>query len=559
MIRLREHQQTAISKAVSSWHAGYRNVCVVLPTGAGKTLIIAQQAKNNVAEGVVTLVFAHRDVLLGQISNALCMLGVHHRFLASKETIGEITTENLLNHGDSYYSERSSVIVASVDTYHRRLKDGKLDHLISRVGMWIMDEGHHTLVDNKWGRCVTALPNARGLGVTATPIRGDGKGLGSHADGVFDDLFVGTDMGTLIKNGYLSPYKIFVPPTQVDVSSVKVTSSGDYNQKQLAAVTDKSTITGDAVEHYLRLASGKQAITFCVNIEHSEHVATAFNAAGVKSVALSSKTPAKERADMVRDFKAGRIQNLVNCDLFGEGFDVPAVEVCIMLRKTESYSLFKQQFGRALRVIEGKQYGILIDHVGNVERHCVHGYPHDDPEWTLDRKQKRKSSDDGQSPTGVVCGECAAYFVPANKANPVCTYCGHSETETERNQRQQDFQAKAGVLVELNIDVMNNLIAERNKVDQSVTQFANKLQGMPTVARHSAVNNHVKRQYAQSRLRAEIQVWCDRTAKLNGWTVKTVQLEFERVFKVNILKAQTLGERKATELLETIRSQQIAA
>ncbi len=553
MITLRDHQRTALSKAVASWHAGSKNVCVVLPTGAGKTLVIAQQAKDNAAAGIITVVFAHRDVLLGQISSAMCMLGVHHRFMASRRTVGEITTENMLEHGDSFYSERSNVIVASVDTFYLRVKKGLLDHLLPQVGCWIMDETHHILTDNKWGQCVEAMHNAFGLGVTATPYRSDGKGLGRHADGVFDDLFVGADMGTLIQRGYLSPYKIFVPPTLIDVSGVKITKSGDYNTDQLAAATDKSNITGDAVEHYIKLANGKQAITFCVNIEHAKHVAEAFNAAGVKSCALSSKTPAGERAQAVRDFKAGLIKNLVNCDLFGEGFDVPAVEVVIMLRKTESYSLFKQQFGRGLRVIDGKEYGILIDHVGNVIQHCKFGAPHDDPEWSLDRVTKRKSNDDGSSPTGVVCPECMAYYVPTNRTRPTCPYCGHTETEVERNQRQQDFQANSGVLVEMEIEFVNRILAERQRIDQPVEVFARSLVNLPSIARHGAMNKHVKRQFAQNRLRAEIQQWCHRTASINGWSIKTVQAEFERVFKINILKAQTLGERQANELLDTIR------
>lgn len=419
-ITLFPHQQNAVTAAMNSWSKGNQNVLVVVPTGGGKTLVKAEFARQAVMCNEIGIAFAHRDVLLSQISDAMCMMGVRHNFIAAQTTVRDITNSNLAKYGDSYYDKNSPIIVASVPTTSQRLAAGKLEALIPLVKHWWMDEAHHVLAKNQWGRCVLAFPNARGLGVTATPIRGDSCGLGRGViigqtepepiyskdgfktllgytepedvydnDGVFHDMFVGATMGELIEAGRLSPYKIFTKDV-VDVEGIKITAGGDFNAEQLAKRTDKADITGDAVQHYLDLAAGKQGIVFCVNIQHSINVAKEFNAAGITSVALSSKTPIGERQQVIKDFKAGLITMLVNADLLGEGFDCPAVSVVIMLRKTMSYSLFKQQFGRCLRVFDGKPYGILIDHVGNVPRHCIHGAPHDDPIWSLGRKKKKK-------------------------------------------------------------------------------------------------------------------------------------------------------------------------
>ena len=381
----------------------------------------------------------------------------------------------------------------------------------------------------------------------------DKKGFGRHHEGVFDEMNVVVKMGELIELGYLCNYRILVPPTKLDIGNLGTTASGDYNAKELAKKTDKISITGDAVQHYLDIAPGQQAITFTVNIEHSNHVAEAFNKAGITSVALSSKTPTAERNKAVADFRAGLIKNLVNCDLFSEGFDVPAVCVCIMLRKTQSLSLFKQQFGRMLRVLEGKTHGILIDHVGNVPNHCIYGAPHDDPVWSLDRRTKQKTDDDNTKPIGVVCGRCFSYFVPQD-ASDMCPDCQHVPTPSEKSANQLEFIAKEGNLVELDISFVTNLMKEREKVDVDESSIRHKMQHAPSVVRNSAVNNHVKRQHAQVTLRAEIQQWCVACEAENEWDIKTVQQQFEFVFKTNIFKAQSLSERLSIELTEKIRN-----
>lgn len=518
------------------------------------TILMASKAAQEVEAGGVVVIFAHRDVLLEQISEALCLFGLQHNFYTSQKTQNRITTRNHVKFGDSFYNQQARVIVASVDTFFRR----DLTTIAPLVTLWMMDETHHLLDSSKWHRCIDPLINARGLGVTATPIRADKKGLGRHADGVFDAMTVGATMHQLITNGMLSPYRVYTPPSRLDLTGVNTTSSGDYNNTKLAAATDKSDITGDAIEHYLKLAEGKQAICFTVNIEHGEHVAEQFRKAGVKAVNLSSKTPDAERDKRVQEFRDGHIQVLVNCDLFGEGFDVPAVECVIMLRKTQSYSLFKQQFGRALRVCEGKDFGILIDHVGNVEHFMSEfnlQYPHDDPEWTLDRLNKKKKGVNKPA-VGRICPKCFARYVPSTHNNHQCPYCHHVETKEEELDALKKFQAKAGNLVEMEIDVITNLLNKRDQVMKDPEQLRRQMNfgGAPAIAVNSAVVNHKKRRDAQLILQDLIQSWCSRRYREEEVTdVKAVQQAFELEFGVNILKAQVLSERETLQLVDKIR------
>jgi superfamily II DNA or RNA helicase len=554
------HQKVACGDIDNLFSAGHKNVLSVLPTGAGKTLVKAEYARRCQEQDMRTHLLAHRDVLLSQISDALCMMGVYHNFICSAKTQRDITNANLKQHGNAFYDERSKISVVSAVTLRARLKS-KQEHvaeqyvgICSRVQFWLMDESHHLTVGSSWGICVEAYGDALGLGVTATPIRGDRKGLGDYADGYFTAMSVTTNMWELIKAGKLSPYKIFQPNEHIDLSGVTVTAGGDYNNKQLAQKVNKRKITGSAVSHYQRVLSGKRVITFGVDIEHCAAIAKQFNEAGVPSKAVSSKTPLAERNQALVDLESGLLLNLVNCDLFGEGFDCCAVEGAIMLRPTQSYSLYKQQFGRMLRKAEGKTHGILLDHVGNTLHMMTKfglDYPHDDPEWTLDRGSKGKKSDDGEKlAETVTCTECGLFYIA--KDNDCCPECGHIVTEEESKAKAREIQEVSGELVELSVDAITELMAERSKVDLSPEQFGQRVQNMPNVARYGAMNRHAKRQHAQTVLRDRIQRWCGHTARENGWDKEMVQREFNVQFGMNVMKAVVLSEREANELTERI-------
>lgn len=564
-----DYQANVIEEVWDNWfNKDVQNVCLVAPTGAGKTVIKAFTAKrllqafptNNV------IVFAHRDVLLTQISLALSQVGLPHRMLcsgATEKAIGDIHIEEL---GQSFLSESSRLILASVPTWIKR----DTTTLCANTIAWLMDECHHTLRSNMWGSAVELwqpltddeetireyFPNVKGLGVTATPKRADKRGLGRSSDGIYDTIVKTPGMGQLIAMGRLSNYKVYAPKDRIDMTNVNMTSSGDWNQKKLAKATDKVDITGDAVKHYKMYADGKQGIIFAASIAHSDHVAQQFQANGVNAVALSSKTNIHVRQQRIKEFRQGKIDLLVNYDLFGEGFDVPAVVVVIMLRKTASYSLFKQMFGRCLRVLDGKPYGILIDHVGNVDTHCSNmRHVHDDPVWTLDRYTDREKGVDNGVMTRI-CPKCRFFYLPKSKHPNAykCPDCGHHENDTEVNVAAKELQIKDGILVEYDTGWLNEIANKINEVDQDPEVLRRRMRNAPHVVVNSAVKNHKARLKAQKELRQWIVNWCNETGWQRGLDVQTTQGEFERVFGVNIFAAQILSATEARELTNQIKN-----
>ena len=563
IIKPHDYQDDVINNVFKTWSPDLLNICLVAPTGAGKTVIMAFTAKRYIQSNPnkFVLVFAHRDVLLSQISLAFGSIGLPHRMICSRATELMISNSHLEEFGESYLSDKSKIIIVSVPTWIKRDSSS----LIPLVGLWMQDEFHHCLRDNMWGKSIEkfGIPTndepdlipAIGLGVTATPLRADGRGLGRHADGLADTIIKTPGMGELIQMGRLSNYKVYAPPATIDLTGVNITASGDYNQQKLAKATDKKSITGKAVEHYLMLGRGKQGIVFAASIKHSDHVAADFRDAGITAVSLSSKTNAAVRQAEIRKFRQGRTQLLINYDLFGEGFDVPAVEIVIMLRKTLSYSLFKQMFGRCLRVLDGKLFGILLDHVGNVAEHILPGkHLHEDPEWTLDRQTKKSSSKKGDILMRI-CPQCFYYYAPPtnNIKSFVCPDCGHSESDNERNATQKEIQIKDGVLVEFDTGFFKEVMEKIAKVDTPVDVFKRKMRNAPPVVIHSATNKHIARQEAQKTLREWIIHWCNEVGLHKGLDVSVTQSEFNRCFGTDVFTAQAMGATAANDLTDKIK------
>lgn len=526
---LRPYQAQLLHDVRIAWQLGQTPV-LVLPTGAGKTVIFARAVAEH--EGV-TCVLAHRKELLDQISRALTKENVRHQILAPQPTIRRIVRDQTHRLGRCCYSTTAAVTVASVDSF-RRADPAWID----RVSLWVIDEAHHLLRDNKWGKCISKFTNAKGLGVTATPIRADRKGLGAHADGFFDRIIEGPSQRELTLDGHLSPYQLFAPATRnLDLSKVKRGATGDFVGKQLRAAVGRSTITGDVVQQYLRLARGKRGVTFATGVAAAHELAESFMAAGVSAKAVHAKTPPGERQQAIDDLAAGRILQIVNVDLFGEGFDLPAIDVVSMARPTASYALYAQQFGRALRPSPGKTHALILDHAGNVHLH--RGPPDVPRQWSLDAAAR--SDSDGPSPFRV-CVRCSAVYPRTLRACPLCA------AEPERAERSSP-ELVAGDLTQLDPEVLAALYDRAASIDRPEDEVRQEMRArhVPEIGVKAAVNRHRKNQNAQGQLRNAIQWWAGYQHSRGLDDPAAMRLFYSR-FGIDVLSARSLKAKDANEL-----------
>lgn len=424
----------------------------------GKTTIFAYVTTSAASKSRCVYLIAHRAELVKQIAMTLARFGTRHRIIAPGPIVRQCQVEQFKAFGRTFVDPQARVFVASVQTLVKRLEDYPPPDLI------VIDEAHHLTMDSTWGRVVSAYPDAKLLPVTATPCRLDGKGLGLGAGGFADELVMGPTMRKLIDAGFLSPYRIFAPPNALDLSGVR-TRMGDYAKDQLATAIDKPGITGDAVQHYQRLAAGKRAVAFCVSVAHAQHVAAEFAGAGVRAEFLDGTLDALERDRIIKRFEAGQTLVLTSCDIISEGFDLPAIEVAILLRPTQSLSLYIQQVGRALRTFPGKREAIILDHVGAV---ATHGLPDEDREWSLDGvKPKKRAANDNDAPDVKIttCTKCFTIHLPA----PECPTCGHVYPVRERR-----LETTEGELQELTADAMEALRRQKRAMQgqaQSIEQL----------------------------------------------------------------------------------------
>lgn len=412
---LHPHQLKADAEIVGAWDSGHKNVVYVLPTGGGKSINVSYDVARDAMNGVADVTIAHRQELVGQMSLHVARAGVKHRIIGPSNVIANITAEHRREFGRSYIDPDARSAVAGIDTLKSRFDD--LKEWGKQVGKWRIDEAHHVLRANKWGVVDELFPNALGLGVTASPQRPDGQGLGRHSDGLFDHMVLGPGMRELIDMGYLTDYQFVIPISDYP-EDLPIGPSGEITPKSMKEASEKSQIVGDVVVNYCKFAYGKQAIVFATDVETSTKMAQRFNMFGISAASVSANTPDDVRSEYVRRFRAGLIRVLVNVDLFGEGFDLPAIEVVIMARPTNSLVVYLQQIGRALRLLSGKFYGLIIDHVSNFKRH---GFPDKPRNWSLDRRDKRAKR--LPDPDEVKKTSCLKCYKPFDAVYRCCPYC----------------------------------------------------------------------------------------------------------------------------------------
>ena len=401
MIHLRPYQSAGIASIREAFGPLHKRAPLyVLPTGGGKSLTFSFIAHGAAQKGNRVYILSHRQELIDQISAALALTGTPHGFIAA-----------------GYPAIDAHVQIASVQTLVRRLDRTPQPDLI------VIDEAHHARAET-FERIIREWPRAKLLGVTATPIRLSGEGLGT----IFDHLITGPSMRELIDGGYLAPYRMFRPPT-ADASDLPK-RGGEFVTAAAEALMNKPAITGSALAHYRQHADGLPALVFCVSIQHAKSVADQFREAGYSAFSIDGTMERTVRRGVVEDFRDGRIKVVTSCEILNEGFDVPGAHVGIFLRPTQSLGLYLQQIGRILRPCEGKSHALLLDHVGNCYRH---GLPHAPQDWSLsgdDPAAKRK-----RAASVRICAHC---FCALPSQARVCSECGYEFPAKSREIEQRD-------------------------------------------------------------------------------------------------------------------------
>lgn len=553
MSKLRSFQRILKHAVNAHYDSGANAVMMQLSTGGGKTVIMGEIAKDHIAtpwraDLRAGCSIAHRGQLLQQMSIQLAREEVPHGLIASEKVIKNIVGAHVEEFGRTFYNARSPWRVASVDTITRR----DLGDWCKTVGMVHIDEAHHVLSDNKWGRAAALFPRARFLLPTATPCRADGKGLGRDSHGIADAIAEGPPMRTLIDSGFLTDYKVFcIQPSDLNLDGVPLSSGGDFNPDRLRdAVHQSKRIVGDVVDTYLRHARGKLGITFAVDIEDARRITDAFNAAGVPAAMLTGEDDPDVRRRVLRRYAQRELWQLVNVDLFGEGFDLPAIECVSFARPTASFNLYAQMWGRALRLMISSQltgiwddltsvqrlahirdstkpFAYIFDHVGNF---YLHKGPPDRPRvWSLEPRIKRKSGASDGIPMRVCLNAACAF--PYERIYSCCPFCGVAAPEPVSRGGPAFVD---GDILEMDPALLAKYRGEIQRVD-------GEMHGAPLYV----IANHRYRQASQHRLREAMAHWAGSYPESDN---RVNMRRFFFTFNIDIASAQILGRTDADEL-----------
>lgn len=572
MANLRGFQQEANDKtrhAHRSLPPGKRNVMVVIPTGGGKTVCMGDMARHHEGWGVS---MAHRKELVGQISKAFAREGIVHSVAAPKATVSDIQSEHYEEFGRSFINQnKADWTIASVDTV--KSKNSEWGDRFKRATLGVIDEGHHALRKNKWGEVFNYFsPAVAGLLYTATPCRADGAGLGRDFDGIVDQMIEGPGMRWCIDNGYLTDYDYRgFKVRDLDLSKVKKTTTGELSKEEAAALMRSSKyFVGEVVETYVSEAMGKLGVCFAQNIEEAQKLTDKFNQSGVPAALVTADTPSAERRNILRRFRARELLMLVNVDLFGEGFDLPAIEIVIMARATASFSLYAQQWGRVLRLMispilaaawdtytplqrlmlisqSDKPRGIIHDHVGNLIRH--EGPPDRHRLWSLASRSSTRGSDDAIPLRCCDNKKCAKHF---ERIKHTCPYCGKRQDPPAVTEARGP-QVVDGDIYLYSDEELAKLRGDVNKIDNA--QFVPvALQGTPA-GRNIAIAQAAT-QREQRNLRHAMNCWA---GVHRGEDQESLTMRFFHTFKLDVLSAMALKSQDAKELRERITAKMLLA
>jgi superfamily II DNA or RNA helicase len=400
-IVLHSFQKDLVEKIEAAIATCAGKIILVLPTGGGKTVVASALIKRLVAQYRPVLFLGHRREIINQSSAKLHLNGVSHGIIMAG--------------ADQDLRPQALVQVASIDTLRARALNRETMRLPPADVVFI-DEAHHARALT-YSRVIDAYPNAVIIGMTATPVRGDGRGLGN----IFRQMIEGPQVKELIDLGVLVRSRVYAP-VDPDLKGVR-TQAGDYVINQLAERMNTAPLVGDLVADWIKHGERRRTVLFACDVSHSVHIRNEMLAAGIRAEHLDANTPINEREAILARLASGETEVVCNCQVLTEGWDMPEVGCCILARPTKQMGLYRQMIGRVLRASPGtgKTDAIVIDHAGACYRH---GLPEDPVHWTprTDRQAvnpKHEQRKRGEEPKLRECPACHVVM-----AAPPCAACG---------------------------------------------------------------------------------------------------------------------------------------
>lgn len=361
-LMLRDYQTEMVERVHDAWRRGVRSVMVQMPTGTGKTWVMAEIMKAYTDRRTdCVLVVAHRRELIEQVRQTLEAFGIEGR-------------ETTRVDGESLNGQGQTVYVESIQRLSRHI-----DETVIEPTLIVIDEAHHAQAQTYrmlWER----WPQARFLGLTATPCRMNGEGFTD----LFELLVCSHSIQEFITRGWLSDFEyVSARPDSMMMRQVRSLTrrgaDGDYQTREMAAVMDTEESTKHLFDTYNIYTRGKKGIVYAIDKAHAQHISEYYSAHGVRSQWIEARTPARERERLVDAYRRGEVDVLVNVDIFSEGFDCPEVEFIQLARPTLSLSKYMQQVGRGMRVSQGKPHVVILDNVGLYQ---TFGLPTVERDWS---------------------------------------------------------------------------------------------------------------------------------------------------------------------------------
>lgn len=431
-IALRDYQQDIVNRVRHEYAKGIKSVLMVSGTGSGKTIMFGHITREAFLRGKRVWIIAHRIEILLQIALTLDDYEVEYSIMAAGHRP----------------DDSKQVQVCSVSSLARRMGSMHSPDLI------VIDEAHHARAKT-YVRIMEEYPDAFKLGVTASPERLDGKGLGD----LFKSMVLGPTIREFIEQGHLCPYRMWSIPTMATTAVLKEESKnkrggfGDFDMMAAEQLLYESGIMGDVMEHFEEYCRELRTVVFCCTVESAENMAQMFRESGYRAASIDGKMGIGRRLEIMEDYRTGELQVLTNCNIISEGVDISEIEAVLMCRPTQSLSMYLQQVGRSLRPCKGNPGKVakILDFVGNYDRHKA---PCLDRKWSLEGRKKREKDEEGEEIDTVTCPHCqGCQYRKDLVQGRFCSFpdCG-KEVITAEELKERELNHVGGKLYEIDIE-----------------------------------------------------------------------------------------------------------